>query len=130
MLARNIDGTLKQEEEVRMTSEWTWKDEFWEAVEITGYLMEGENRAYERDKIKALAKGLTLMLDDHPEVALVEGRESSREDFAMSAVARLLNAFVFNDSGGPKAFREALHNGLRDDDRPKYPPMCIRRKSP
>jgi hypothetical protein len=101
-----------------MTNETTWKDEFWEVVEITGYLMEGENRAYERDKIKALAKALTLMLDDHPEVALVEGGESSREDFAMSAVARLLNAFVFNDSGGPEAFREALHNRLRDDDRP------------
>ena len=71
-----------------MTNE-KWKYDFWQAVMDTGYLMEGENRDYERRAIKALAESLNEKLEAHPEV-------SSNENFAMEAVAELVNALAEN----------------------------------
>jgi hypothetical protein len=66
--------------------------EFWQAVQDTACLIEGENRAFEREHIKALGRGLSEYLDG-PE----GGREPRFDYFAMSAVSRLVNAFNFND---------------------------------
>jgi hypothetical protein len=81
--------------------------DFWQAVMDTGYLMEGENRAYERERMKWLAEGMNSWLKAHPEIT----EESDKlEHFAMCAVHRLVNAFVFNDGCGADRpdFKERL----------------------
>jgi hypothetical protein len=70
--------------------------DFWQEVMCVGYIIEGENRAFEREHIKWLAEVLNKYLDAHPEIT--ESR--SLDHFAMRAVARLASAFVFNDRLG------------------------------
>ena len=70
--------------------------DFWQAIMDVGYIMEGENRAYERERMKWLAECLDAWLAAHPEITI----EGPLEHFAMHAVRRLVSAFVFNDEQG------------------------------
>lgn len=83
-----------------------WMNEFWQAVQTVGYMIEGENRAYEREKVKALGKDLARILAEHPETELPQADDTDIEPrltawpleyFAVHSVARLANAFNFND---------------------------------
>jgi hypothetical protein len=71
-------------------------EDFWQTVNDVAYAMEGESRGYERERMKGLATYLTMWLAQHPEI---EQCDDPLEHFAMHAVARLANAFAFNDSG-------------------------------
>jgi hypothetical protein len=75
-------------------------DDFWQVVMNAGYLMEGESRSYERQKMADLSEILHRYLTGHPDA-----------DFSMHAVARLAGAFVFNERFGQEA-RQA--SGLDD----------------
>jgi hypothetical protein len=77
-------------------------NEFWQAVETVGYMIEDENRAYERKYIKLLGKELDEYLKAHPGIKYgpEDGPEAPLEHFAMLAVARLANALNFNDANG------------------------------
>ena len=79
----------------------------------TGYLMEGEPRGYERERMKFLAEGLDSFLKAHPEITL----DGPLMHFAMHAVRRLANAFVFNDSIGADQpdFKERLVERIVED---------------
>jgi hypothetical protein len=94
-----------------------------------GYIMEGENRAFEREQLAWLNECFNKWFADHPEVKL----NGELSEFAMHAVARLVSAFVFNDSNGTDRpdFNTKLRthvieacggsdafNALRDDDLP------------
>jgi hypothetical protein len=70
--------------------------DFWQAVETVGYMIEDENRAYERKHIKILGEALNEYLRAHPEIEY----GPALEHFAMHAVARLANALNFNDANG------------------------------
>ena len=70
--------------------------EFWQTVMDTGHLIEGENRAFEREWLKLLAQALKEYLDGRPEIDV----RGPLDHFAMHAVLRLASAFVFNDEIG------------------------------
>jgi hypothetical protein len=70
--------------------------DFWQMVMDTGYMMEGERRGYEREKMKMLADGLGCWIKAHPEIK----EDGPLEHFAMFAVWRLAAAFAFNDLCG------------------------------
>jgi hypothetical protein len=93
-------------------------DEFWELVGKTGYIMEGEDRATEREWLNWLHETIEPWFAAHPDI---------HDDPAMSAVRRLIGAFVFNDrmkADDPEAmaryrrevFERAVAGGLRLDD--------------
>jgi hypothetical protein len=83
--------------------------DFWQAIMDTGYLMEGENRAFERHRMKYLSKWLDQWFEAHPEIK-VDG--PNIEHFAMHAARRLVYAFVFNDEIG--ADRPDFRGRLRE----------------
>jgi len=64
----------------------------------TGYAMEGDNRETERERLHFLNQSFNQWFAEHPEITT---DSESLEHFAMSAVARLVGAFVFNDGGRP-----------------------------
>lgn len=68
--------------------------DFWQLVMDTGYIMEGENRDFEREQLHWLNNCLRKYFDDHPEVKV---DSDDLEHFAMHAVERLVGAFTFND---------------------------------
>jgi hypothetical protein len=84
--------------------------DFWQLVQDTAYLMEGENRAYERERMKLLAEALGAWLAAHPEIT----ESGSLDHFAMYSVHRLVNAFVFNDTHGTDQpdFKERLFDSI------------------
>jgi hypothetical protein len=79
---------------------------FWQLIADTGYLIEGENRAFEREQLTRLNQHLDKWFADRPEI--FESR--ALDHFAMHAVHRLVGAFVFNDQCGANEpdFRERL----------------------
>jgi hypothetical protein len=70
--------------------------DFWQLIMDTGYIMEGENRAFEREQMKWLASCLDTWFAAHPEIKI----DGPLDHFAMEAVHRLVRAFVFNDDIG------------------------------
>jgi hypothetical protein len=82
--ARIQDGTL------------TDATDFWQLIMDTGYIMEGENRAFERRQMTWLAECLDRWFEAHPEIT----EDGPLDHFAMLAVHRLVNAFAFNDGFG------------------------------
>jgi hypothetical protein len=87
-------------------------DDFWQLIMSAGYLMEGENRGYEREKMKWVAERLNAWFAAHPEIR----EDGSLECFAMCSVHRLISAFVFNDSIGADQpdFKEGLLEQVLD----------------
>jgi hypothetical protein len=69
-------------------------DEFWQLVQDVAYIIEGESRDYEREKLHWLAECLDKWLGEHSEVGEAN---ADLHRFAMQSVARLAHAFVFND---------------------------------
>jgi hypothetical protein len=105
--ARVQDGTMHSAED------------FWQAIMDIGYIIEGENRAFERRKMKALDAWLNTWFAAHPEITV----DGPLEHFAMHAVARLVHAFVFNDEIGadqPDHKELLLHRII--ESAPRWPP--------
>ena len=80
--------------------------DFWQLVQDVGYLIEGEPRAYEREKMRWLDECLGTWLAGHD----VGEASAKLHRFAMESVARLVHAFTFNDDCGADRpdFKERL----------------------
>jgi hypothetical protein len=102
-------------------------NESWQAVQTVGYIIEGESRAYEREKVKALGKDLARILAEHPETELPQADDTDIEPrltawpleyFAVHSVARLANTFNFNDGEMVNTRRDERTEAERcaDDD--------------
>jgi hypothetical protein len=87
--ARIQDGTIKD------------AGDFWQLIQDV-YIMEGENRAYERRKLRWLDECLQKFLAAHPEIYTARDPDGRMplENFAIESTARLVHAFVFNDGIG------------------------------
>jgi hypothetical protein len=99
--ARIQDGTIKD------------AGDFWQLIEDCRYLMEGENRAYEREKIHWLHECLEKYLATRPEIGAAD---ADLHQFAIYAVTGLVNAFVFNDRLGADApdFRQRTFDRITE----------------
>jgi hypothetical protein len=102
--ARIQDGTIKD------------ASDFWQLIQDVGYIMEGENRAYERRQLHWLDECIQKWLATHPEIYTAcdpDGR-MPLENFAITSTARLIHAFVFNDGIGADApdFRQRTFDAL------------------
>jgi hypothetical protein len=82
MTARIQDGRINSAED------------FWQLIQDFGYLMDGENRADEREQLAWLKQYLDRWFADHPEIKIDSG---SLDHFAMHAVWRLIEALTVND---------------------------------
>jgi len=91
--ARIQDGTIKD------------AGDFWQLIQDVGYLMEGENKAYERRQLHWLDECIENWLAAHPEISTARGPDGIMplENFAITSTARLIHAFVFNDGIGADA---------------------------
>src|SRR5262245_9475189 len=74
-------------------------DDFWQLVQDVAYIIEGENRDFEREYMHWLDACLEKYLTENPEIKFERGVECPLEHFAMLSVRRLVHAFVFNDGG-------------------------------
>lgn|SRR5262245_8804327 len=83
--ARIQDGTIKD------------AGDFWQLIQDVGYLIEGENKIYEREKWHWLDECFDKWLASHPEIGTAD---ADLHQFAVQSVARLVHAFVFNDRIG------------------------------
>jgi hypothetical protein len=83
--ARVQDGTIKD------------ATDFWQLIMDTAYLMEGENRQFEREQLVWCNECLDKWFAAHPEITQ---ESESLEHFAMCAVRHMVGAFSFNDTVG------------------------------
>src|SRR5215831_11445553 len=79
------DGTIKN------------ADDFWELIQDVGYIIEGENRDYERERLHWLGQCLDKWLATHGEIGAAD---ADLHRFAIQSVVRLAQAFAFNDMIG------------------------------
>jgi hypothetical protein len=105
--ARIQDGTIKD------------ASDFWQLIQDVGYIIEGENRAYERERLRWLDECLQKWFEAHPEISTARDADGIQplENFAMESAARLVHAsFVFNDSIGADApdFRQRTFDQIAE----------------
>jgi hypothetical protein len=114
--ARIQDGTIKNE------------DDFWQLIQDVAYMMEGENRTYERERLLWLKECLDKWFASHPELGIEQYFKRDPESgemptervplnvFAMHCVHRLVGAFSFNDRIGADApdFRQRTFDRITE----------------
>jgi len=99
--ARIQDGTIED------------ATDFWQLIQDVGYLIEGENRSYEREQLHWLDECLNKWFATHPEIGAAD---ADLHQFAVQSAARLVHAFVFNDRLGADApdFRQRTFDRMTE----------------